>query len=219
LGIEYRQSFLNHKAKNPRIQMMQTLLDLLRSNGPFVILAVAFLETLGLPLPAFPFFVLAGCMIVEDSLNWPLMIMAAMAGTMAADFLWYWLGRRLGRKALGLLCKFSLNPDACVGRSERIFYRRSSAFILIAKLIPGMNTLTPSLAGILGITPWRYASLDAIGSLIWVGAGLSLGLAFGRNVLSRIASVQRSLFLLLAAMFAFYILWRIGYRFYLAHRH
>jgi len=197
---------------------MQSLLELLRSNGPLVILAVAFMETLGVPLPAFPFFVLAGCMIVEESLYWPPIIVAAVAGTMAADMLWYWLGRRLGRRALNLLCKFSLNPDACVGRSEKIFYERSSAVVLLAKLIPGLNTLIPSLAGIMGMKPLRYAALDAVGSLIWVGAGLSLGLAFGRNVLSRLASVQRTLFLLLAAMFGFYVLFRICYRFYLTHR-
>jgi membrane protein DedA with SNARE-associated domain len=197
---------------------MQHVLDLLRNNGPLVILAVAFLETLGLPLPAFPFLVLSGCLIVEDSLSWPPTLMAAIAGTMAADLLWFWLGRRMGRKALDLLCRLSLNPDACVGRSERLFHGRSTAVVLTAKLVPGLNTLVPSLAGILGMRPWRYAVLDAAGSLIWAGTGLSLGLAFGRGILSRLESVQHALFLLLAAMLGFYVVFRIGYRHYVTRR-
>jgi len=209
---------LNTSGKKPRIKLMQYLLDLLRNNGPFVILAAAFIETIGLPLPAFPFFVLAGCLVVEDSLSWPPTLVAAVAGTMAADLLWFWLGKRLGRKTLNLLCRLSLNPDACVGRSEKLFYNRSTAVVLTAKLVPGLNTLVPSLAGILGMKTLRYAVLDAAGSLIWAGAGLSLGFAFGRGVLSRLESVQHSLFLLLAAMIGFYIIFRIGYRYYLTKR-
>ncbi len=209
---------MNPSEKKPRIKLMQYLLDLLRSNGPFVILAAAFIETIGLPLPAFPFFVLAGCLVVEDSLSWPPTLVAAVAGTMAADLLWFWLGKRLGRKTLNLLCRLSLNPDACVGRSEKLFYNRATAVVLTAKLVPGLNTLVPSLAGILGMKTLRYAVLDAAGSLIWAGAGLGLGFAFGRGVLSQLESVQHSLFLLLAAMIGFYIIFRIGYRRYLTKR-
>jgi membrane protein DedA with SNARE-associated domain len=197
---------------------MHQLMDLLRSNGPLLILSIAFLETLGLPLPAFPFIVLAGCIITEDSIAWPSIALAAIAGTVTADLFWFWLGRRLGRKPLALLCKLSLNPDACMGRSEKLFYKRSTAVILLAKLIPGLNTLVPSLAGILGMKPLRYALLDAAGSLIWVGSGLGLGLVFGRGVLPHLAGVQRMLLLLLAAMLGFYIIFRIGYRYYLTKR-
>jgi membrane protein DedA with SNARE-associated domain len=210
---------LNGSGKKLRIVLMHYLLDLLRYNGPLVILAVAFIETIGLPLPAFPFFVLAGCLVVEDSLSWPPTLVAAVAGTMAADFVWFWLGKRMGRKTLNLLCRLSLNPDACVGRSEKLFYNRATAVVLTAKLVPGLNTLVPSMAGILGMKTWRYAILDAAGSLIWVGAGLSLGFAFGRGVLSRLESVQHTLFLLLAAMIGFYVIFRIGYRHYLTKRY
>jgi membrane protein DedA with SNARE-associated domain len=198
---------------------MHYLLDLLRNNGPLVILAVAFLETLGLPLPAFPFFVLAGCLVVEKSMSWPPTLVAAIAGTIAADLIWYWLGKRMGRKALNLLCRLSLNPDACVGRSERLFHARSTVTVLTAKLIPGFNTLSPSLAGMLEMKLWRYVVLDAAGSLIWVVGGLSLGVAFGRGVLVHLESVQRTLFLMLAAMLGFYIIFRIGYRGYLTKRY
>jgi len=198
---------------------MQHLLELLRTNGPLLILAVAFLETLGLPLPAFPFFVLAGCLIVENSLSWLPTLTAAVAGTMTADLLWYWLGKRLGRRALNLLCRLSLNPDACVGRSERLFRNQSAVTVLTAKLVPGLNTLVPSLAGILEMRLWHYAALDAAGSLLWAGTGLCLGVAFGRGVLPRLISVQYTLFLLLASMLVFYVIFRIGYRRYLAQRY
>jgi membrane protein DedA with SNARE-associated domain len=198
---------------------MRFLLEFLGSNGPLLILAVSFLETLGLPLPAFPFLVLAGCLVVENSLSLPLTLLAAVLGTLSADLFWYWLGKRMGKRALKMLCRISLNPDACVDRSESLFFNHSTAAILTAKLFPGLNTLVPSLAGVLGMKPWRYAILDAAGSMIWAGAGLGLGFAFGRGVLSRLESVRYPLMLLLVAMLAFYVIFRIGYRRYVSRRY
>jgi membrane protein DedA with SNARE-associated domain len=198
---------------------MQYLLDLLSSYGPLIVLAVAFLEALGFPLPAFPFLVLSGCLIAERTLSWPLIILGAMAGTIAGDMLWFWLGKRFGSRALDLLCRLSINPDACVDRSEKLFHMGSTATILTAKLVPGLNTIVPSLAGIMRMTLRRYATLDAAGSLLWAGAGVGLGMAFGRGVLVHLASVQHSLLLLLIGMIGFYIAFRVIYHIYLVKRY
>jgi len=198
---------------------MQYLLEILRNHAPIVILIIAFLETFGLPLPSFPFLVLTGCLIAEDSLFWPPVIAAAVTGALAGDLFWYWLGRRIGKRALNLLCRFSLNPEACMGRSQTLFHHRSVALILLAKLIPGVNTLVPSLSGIMGMSPLRYLAIDAAGCLIWVGTGLGLGLFFGRSVLSHLAGVQYTLLILLILMFGFYVLFRIVYPHYLIKRY
>jgi membrane protein DedA with SNARE-associated domain/rhodanese-related sulfurtransferase len=194
---------------------MQYLLDLLRNYAPMVLMTVAFLETLGVPLPAFPFFVLAGCLIVEDSLFWPPIIIAAVVGALAADLVWYYLGKRMGQRTLNFLRHLSLNPDVCMGRSQSLFHDRSVALILVAKLIPGVNTLVPSLSGMVGMNPLRYVVIDIAACLIWVGTGVGFGLVFGRNVLSHLQGVQYTLFGLLVAMIAFYIIFRLGYRHYL----
>ena len=194
---------------------MQYLLEILRNHAPIVIFAVAFLETLGVPLPAFPFLVLTGCLIVENSLFWPPIVAAAIVGALAGDQFWYWLGKRSGKRALNLLCRFSLNPDACMGRSQNLFDHGSTALILLAKLIPGVNALVPPLSGIMGMSPLRYIALDIAGCFIWVGTGIGLGLFFGRSVLSHLAGVQYTLLLLLIFMFGFYVVFRVFYRHYL----
>ncbi len=198
---------------------MQYLLDILRNHAPMVIFVVAFLETLGLPLPAFPFLVLTGCLIVENSLFWPPIVAAALIGALAGDQFWFWLGRRTGKRALNLLCRFTLNPDACRDRSQALFHQRSVALILFAKLVPGVNALVPPLSGIMGMSPLRYILLDAAGCFIWVGAGISLGLFFGRSVLSHLAGVQYTLVILLILMFGFYVVFRIAYRSYLVRHY
>jgi membrane protein DedA with SNARE-associated domain len=198
---------------------MQYLLEILRHNAPVVIFFVAFCETLGLPIPAFPFLVLTGCLIVEDSLSWPPIVLAALVGALAGDQFWYWMGRRIGKRALNLLCRFTLNPDACMHRSQTLFHQRSAALILFAKLIPGVNVLTPPLSGIMGMSPLRYILLDAAACLIWVGVGMELGILFGRNILSSLEGVQYTLLILLILMFGFYVVFRIVYRRHLIRRY
>jgi membrane protein DedA with SNARE-associated domain len=198
---------------------MQYLLEILRNHAPTVIFVVAFLETLGFPVPAFPFLVLTGCLIVENSLTWPPIVLAALTGAMAGDQLWYWLGRRMGKRALRLLCRFSLNPDACMDRSQTLFRRRSILAILFAKLIPGVNALVPPLSGIMRMKLSHYILLDAAGCSIWIGTGMGLGIFFGRSALSNIAGVQYSLLVLLVLMIGFYIGFRIVYQRYLVHRY
>jgi len=198
---------------------MQYLLEILRNHAPLVIFVVAFLETLGFPTPAFPFLVLTGCLIVEDSLPWTPIVLAALTGALVGDQVWYWLGRRMGRRALQLLCRFSLNPDACMNRSQTVFRKRSIVAILFAKLVPGINALVPPLSGIMGIRPAHYILLDAAGCAIWIGTGIGLGVIFGRSVLSNLAGVQYSLLILLLLMFGFYIGFRIVHQRYLIRRY
>jgi membrane protein DedA with SNARE-associated domain len=197
---------------------MQYLLDLLRNYAPLVILTVAFVETLGLPLPAFPFFVLAGCLVIEESIFWPPLIVAAVTGALAADLVWYYLGKYFGKRTIKFICRLSNNPESCVGRSQTLFVNSSIPVILVAKLIPGVNTLVPSLSGLMGISPLRYVTLDIAGCLIWVSTGLCLGMAFGRSILSHLAGVQYTLLFLMIAMFGFYAFFRIAYPRYLIRR-
>lgn len=198
---------------------MQYLLEILRNHAPTVVFVVAFLETLGFPIPAFPFLVLTGCLIVEDSLPWIPIVLAALTGALAGDQIWYWMGRRIGRRALGLICRFSLNPDACMDRSQTLFRKRSIVAILFAKLVPGINAVVPPLSGIMGMRFSHYILLDAAGCFIWIATGMGLGVFFGRSVLSNLAGVQYSMLVLLLLMIGFYVGFRIVYQRYLIRRY
>ena len=118
----------------------ESVIGLLERHGSLVVLAVSLLENLGLPIPALPILVVAGALVVGGPVSLPLTLAAAAAGSLAADLLWFEIGRRKGRAALHVFCKLSLNPDACVGRAERLFRARTTTTILSSKLVPGLNT-------------------------------------------------------------------------------
>ena len=194
---------------------MHSLIDLVRAHGSLVVFAASFLENAGVPLPAFAILVLAGCLVVEGPVSLPLTLLAATAGALAADMAWFYFGRRRGRGTLYLFCKLSLNPDSCVGRTEKLFRSRSTVTILTSKLIPGLNTLVPPLAGILRMPTWKYVLLDTAASVIWAVLGVGLGIVFGVGVLSHLESIQRVLLWMLVILSGGYVASRLLYRQYL----
>ncbi len=194
---------------------MNFLLNLIRLHGSLVILIAAFLENLGLPVPALAALILAGCLIVEGPTSLPGALAAGTFGALAADLAWFLLGRWQGRAALYHLCRLSLNPDSCVGRTEHLFRSRSTVTILTSKLVPGLNTLVPPLAGILKMPFWQYCLLDTAASFLWAALGVGLGLAFGTGILPGLQSMQKALAWLLGGVVVLYVLIKLYQRHYL----
>jgi rhodanese-related sulfurtransferase len=53
---------------------------------------------------------------------------------------------------------------------------------VVAKFIPGFNTIAPPLAGAMGTTTQRFIWLSGAGALLWSGVGMSLGAWFHGSV-------------------------------------
>src|SRR5215472_8381326 len=126
-------------------------------HGPLIVFGLVFLEQMGLPLPAVPWF-------------------------LAADAVWFYLGRRRGSHIMSFLCRVSLEPDTCVRKTLDVFTRYGMRGIMAAKFVPGMSTITPPLAGMSRISVRRFLFFDGIGSLIYCGSYMLLGFYFSEQV-------------------------------------
>src|SRR3989475_2500749 len=103
---------------------------------------------MGLPLPSMPLLLAAGALSGTGNLNFFAALSYVIAAAVAADSIWYQLGRRKGIAILQLLCKISLEPDSCVRRTEGAFSKQGARSLLLAKFLPGLSTVAPPLAGI-----------------------------------------------------------------------
>jgi hypothetical protein len=83
---------------------------------------------------------------------------------------------------LRTLCSISLNPDSCVSRTENLFVRHGLKSLLVAKFIPGLNTIAPPLAGMLKISALKFVLFDLAGIVLWLASALILGAAFRSQV-------------------------------------
>ena len=93
---------------------MKELFTLVLAHGTSLIFGNVLLEQLGLPVPAVPTLVVAGALAADGKLSFAHLLLAAFVATVAADSLWFLLGRRYGQKLLKTLCRVSLSPDTCV---------------------------------------------------------------------------------------------------------
>jgi len=153
--------------------------EILHRHGALVLFAVVFAEQVGLPLPALPLLVAAGVLIGTGHVGLLNAMLAAVLATMLADGIWYLAGQWRGRPVLSFLCRIALEPDACVRRTENFFRLHGPRSLVVAKFIPGLSTIAPPLAGIVGLGPIAFLLYDGLGTALWVGAGLGTGYAFG----------------------------------------
>ncbi|HEY1251021.1 MAG TPA: VTT domain-containing protein [Thermoanaerobaculia bacterium] len=157
---------------------MAQLTDAVIHYGLPLIFVIVLLEQIGLPIPAMPILIVGGALAVDRDLSAPKILGIAVLASILADTLWYWLGRRQGRRVLKLLCKVSLSPDSCVRQTESVFERYGMPSLLFAKFIPGFSTVAPPLAGAVGATLLSFLLYDAGGALVWAGAGVGGGMIF-----------------------------------------
>ena len=73
---------------------MLPILDFLMRHGYAVLLGWVFLEQAGLPVPSMPLLLAAGALAGAGKLNLALCLLACVFASLAADTIWYALGRK-----------------------------------------------------------------------------------------------------------------------------
>ena len=157
------------------------------SHGGLLLFAVVFLEQIGLPLPTVPWLLGAGALWAMGMMNPMVAFGATVAACLFADLIWFYLGRLRGNRVLRVLCRISLHPDSCVGRTQAIFSRFGVGGVMAAKFLPGLGLIFPPLAGMNGMSSGRFLFYDSLGSMLYAGCFLLLGLLFS-NQLSQVAA-------------------------------
>ena len=151
---------------------------LVRHSEAFIFLYV-FADQVGIPLPAVPALLAIGALAAVGKVNVGLALLLSVLASLLADTIWYTLGRTRGSQVLRLLCRISLEPDSCVRRTEEIFLRYGVRSLVIAKFIPGLSTVAPPLAGMVGVGLPRFAVYSALAALLWAGTWGGLGYLAG----------------------------------------
>ena len=132
---------------------MHDFLSLIAHHGYAVVFVVVLAEAIGLPVPAAIALLAAGAAVASGALRAPVLLLVAVIGMLIGDSLLFVLGRYMGWSLLGWLCKLSANPETCIMRSAESFYKRGKLTLVIAKFIPGINTMAPPLAGSMLMPP------------------------------------------------------------------
>jgi membrane protein DedA with SNARE-associated domain len=161
---------------------MNDLLPMMARHGYALTFAMLFAEAIGFPIPASIALVVAGAAIASHALWAPGVVIAAVSALIIGDAAQFWLGRSAGWALLGFLCRLSMNPETCILRSAESFYKRGKITLVIAKFIPGLNTMAAPLAGSMRMRFGQFLRLDFAGALLYSSSYLLVGF-LSRDVL------------------------------------
>jgi len=106
-------------------------------------------------------------------------------------------------------------PNYCAQRAHLVFGRCGLRSLIIAKFIPGLDSVTPPLAGIEGSGRVAFLAYDSLGSLLWSALYAGLGYVFATNIAAIAASMAKSGNVLAVAIgvpLACYVCWRAWVR-------
>ena len=148
---------------------------LMARHGYALIFSLLLVEAIGLPFPAAIALVAAGAAVAGHALWGPYVMVAAIVALLLGDTVQFWLGRYMGWLLLGFLCRVSINPETCILRSAESFYKRGKITLVIAKFIPGVNTMAAPLAGSMKMRFWQFLYLDFAGALVYSTTYLVVG--------------------------------------------
>ena len=150
-----------------------------------VISFAMFLENLIPPIPSEIIMPLGGFFVYTGDLNFYILIVSGLIGTVVGALPWYFLGKLLNEKKLsnfidrkGKFVGISLKD---LDKSRLWFDKYGVLLVFWGRLIPGIRTLISVPAGIELMPLNKFLIWTSLGSLIWVIFLTSAGYLFGEN--------------------------------------
>lgn len=168
--------------------------DPLLSAGPAlvwtVVLTFVFLECaviLGLFLPGDSMLITAGIVMASHASGeahvWALSV-GAMVAAIAGNQVGYVIGHRTGRHLVARKNGRYINVRN-LQRVAELLHRHGFVAVLIARWIPWVRTLCPSVAGAAGMDHRKFTVASTIGAIVWAPVLLLIGYYAG-NFLQRV---------------------------------
>ncbi len=150
-----------------------------------VICFAMFLENLIPPIPSEIIMPLGGFFVYQGNLNFYVLVIFGLIGTVLGALPWYYLGRLLNEKKLANFVeskgKFLGITSKDFNKSKLWFDKYGISLVFWGRLIPGIRTLISVPAGIELMPLRRFLIWTTLGSLIWVVLLSLSGYLFGEN--------------------------------------
>jgi membrane protein DedA with SNARE-associated domain len=143
--------------------------------------------------------VLAGFAAHLGFLELPWVILVAYAGTLGADQLSFFLGRRHSGSFLALLPKHPV-WERRVNRVKRLVERYWFALILGFRILYGLRTVTPFVFGMSRISAGYFFLLSSVSALAWAGMAATAGYLFGSALEMVMGDIRKFTFRILGIM-------------------
>jgi membrane protein DedA with SNARE-associated domain len=149
-------------------QLVAGLEGFVRHYGAFAVIPILAIEAVGAPVPGESLLIFASVLAGRGEMSLSALLVSAWVGSVIGDNLGYLIGRKLGRTTvLRYGAKVGLTDERFRG-IESTYIRYGYVTVVFARFFSVLRQLNGILAGILGMSWWRFALFDAVGAALWV---------------------------------------------------
>lgn len=174
-----------------------------------VILGVLTVCGLGVPIPEDITLIAAGFLAAMGNISLAGALIAGFIGVMIGDTILFFAGRKFGRRVFELPLFRTIFTPKRIALAEKKVLRNSKFICFTARFLPGLRSPIFLTAGIMGVRPVVFFTLDGTAALVsvpiwvvggyWFSSHLEEALAFAKKA-------QASLFIGIVALIIGYVL-------------
>lgn len=161
---------------------LETITPFVEQYGYWMLLAVGFIEYVGVPVASMPVLVVAGAMTAVGALALVPAVAFVVVGGLLGDAVWFGVARLRGQRIVNRVCGITSNPRACVYGVTRRIERLGPAYIIPAKFIPGTGNLIAAASGLAGVGATTFFLTDALALTLWASVYMFVGRVFAGQV-------------------------------------
>lgn len=177
---------------------------------PGIVIGI-FLETVIPPIPAEAVIGFAGFLIFEGKLSWVLTIFAATLGNFFGVSLFWYLGKRFGKKTVIKYGSWLDITEESFEKTEKLFAKYGYYIVFFSQFIPQMRTLIAIPAGALRTTYWKFILANQLGATIWFSFILYVAFTLGSNW-SKVAQIVEPYDTIIISLVSIIVALVVGYK-------
>ena len=163
-------------------QLVAGLENFVRHYGAFAVMQILAIEAIGAPVPGESLLIFASVLAGRGEMSLPALLIFAWVGSVIGDNLGFLIGRKLGRKTvLRYGAKIGLTNER-FSKIENNYVRYGYATVMFARFFSILRQLNGIVAGMLGMSWWRFVLFDAVGAALWVTVWVFLPAYFSEHL-------------------------------------
>ncbi|MDF3048123.1 MAG: hypothetical protein K0R73_1241 [Candidatus Midichloriaceae bacterium] len=162
-------------------ELFLKIVELVNTFGYLGIFLMTFIESTFIPIPAEITLIPAGYLINKGEMNFYLVWLVSICGTLCGSILNYYIAASVGRHILLKYGKYFFIDERKLTKIESFFTDHGAISTFTGRLLPGLKHFISFPAGLAKMDLRVFCIYTTLGGLIWCFILLMLGYLIGQN--------------------------------------
>ena len=191
-------------------ELFLEVVHFVESLGYVGIFIMTFIESTFIPIPAEVTLIPAGYLVQKGDMNFWLVLISSVLGTVCGSLFNYYIAYFFGRKLFVSYGKYFFLKKNQLAKIEKFFENHGAISTFTGRLLPGIKHFISFPAGLAKMNIKLFSIYTAAGGFLWCLILILLGYAIGENehlITRYLKQINFVIIILISGLIAYYI-WR-----------